>query len=152
MAHAAIRRAWSARSVTEAREQLRAIEAGSGLSTPALSPPFARVSTKRSRPWPLGVTGALYRTLCSTNPIENLQGTLKRVAKRVQAVAWRFHSPALGSNCSDRGGEARRSATDLAPAARSTIGNPAATVTLFNGGRDIAGRQQLMQSTGKSSS
>ena len=39
------------------------------------------------------MTGALYRTLCSTNPIENLQGTLKRVAKRVKR--WRGGSMAL---------------------------------------------------------
>jgi transposase-like protein len=41
----------------------------------------------------LGAKGALYRTLCSTNPIENLQGALKRVAKRVKR--WRGGSMAL---------------------------------------------------------
>jgi len=41
----------------------------------------------------LGVKGALHRTLCSTNPIENLQGAIKRVTKRVKR--WRGGSMAL---------------------------------------------------------
>ena len=41
----------------------------------------------------LGVQGALYRTLRSTNPIENLNGTLKRVARNVKR--WRSGSMAI---------------------------------------------------------
>jgi len=41
----------------------------------------------------LGITGALARTLSSTNPIENLQGTLKRVSRNV--TRWRSGGMAL---------------------------------------------------------
>ncbi len=41
----------------------------------------------------LGITGALARTLSTTNPIENLQGTLKRVSRNV--TRWRSGGMAL---------------------------------------------------------
>lgn len=48
----------------------------------------------------LGASGALYKTLCSTNPIENLQGTIKRVTRNVKrwrngAMAFRWAITAL---------------------------------------------------------
>lgn len=41
----------------------------------------------------LGVTGALYRTLRTTNPVENLQGTIRRVTRNVRR--WRGGSMAI---------------------------------------------------------
>jgi transposase-like protein len=41
----------------------------------------------------LGIRGALYRSLRSTNPIENLQGSIKSLTRRVKR--WRSGSMAL---------------------------------------------------------
>ena len=41
----------------------------------------------------LGVVGALHRTLATTNPIENLQGTIRRISRNVKR--WRGGAMAL---------------------------------------------------------
>jgi transposase-like protein len=90
---AALRRAWSADSEAQGRQQLEALasklEAHHPGAVSALREGFDETLTLLA----LGAKGALYRTLCSTNPIENLQGALKRVAKRVKR--WRGGSMAL---------------------------------------------------------
>jgi transposase-like protein len=41
----------------------------------------------------LGIDGALHQTLCSTNPIDNLQGAIKRIVRNVKR--WRGGTMAL---------------------------------------------------------
>jgi putative transposase len=90
---AALRKAWSADSQAQGRQQLEAIasrlEAHHPGAVAALHEGLEETLTLLA----LGAKGALHRTLCSTNPIENLQGALKRVAKRVKR--WRGGSMAL---------------------------------------------------------
>jgi len=90
---AALRRAWSSESETTAREQLQAIEKRLELHHPGAVAALREGLDETLTLLGLGTRGALYRTLCSTNPIENLQGSLKRVAKRVKR--WRSGSMAL---------------------------------------------------------
>jgi putative transposase len=90
---AALRAAWSAASEGEARTQLQAIERRLESHHPGAVAALREGLDETLTLLTLGVKGALYRTLCSTNPIENLQGTLKRVAKRVKR--WRGGSMVL---------------------------------------------------------
>lgn len=84
---AALRQAWSSATEAEARRRLhelaRELEAQHPGAASSLREGLEETLTILS----LGVTGALQRTLCSTNPIENLQGLLKRVARNVKR--WR---------------------------------------------------------------
>jgi putative transposase len=90
---AALRKAWSASSEPEARKQLEAIERRLESQHPGAVGALREGLDETLTLLSLGVKGALYRTLRSTNPIENLQGALKRVAKRVKR--WRGGSMAL---------------------------------------------------------
>jgi len=90
---AALRRAWSAESEAAAREQLQAIEKRLESQHPGAAAALREGLDESLTLLVLGAKGALYRTLCSTNPIENLQGSLKRVARRVKR--WRGGSMAL---------------------------------------------------------
>lgn len=90
---AALRKAWSANSEHEARKQLAAIERRFESQHPGAVGALREGLDETLTLLTLGAKGALYRTLCSTNPIENLQGSLKRVAKRVRR--WRGGSMAL---------------------------------------------------------
>lgn len=90
---AALRKAWSADSEGDARKQLAAIESRLELQHPGAVAALREGLDETLTLLRLGVTGALHRTLCSTNPIENLQGALKRAARRVKR--WRGGSMAL---------------------------------------------------------
>lgn len=90
---ASLRRAWSADSEAEARKQLSAIEGRLAAQHPGAVSALREGLDETLTLLALGVKGTLYRTLSSTNPIENLQGSLKRVAKRVKR--WRGGSMAL---------------------------------------------------------
>lgn len=90
---AALRKAWSADSGPEARKQLEAIERRLESQHPGAVAALREGLDETLTLLTLCAKGALYRTLCSTNPIENLQGALKRVAKRVKR--WRGGSMAL---------------------------------------------------------
>ena len=90
---AALRNAWSADSEPDARQQLEAIERRIESQHPGAVAALREGLDETLTLLTLGAKGALYRTLCSTNPIENLQGALKRVAKRVKR--WRGGSMAL---------------------------------------------------------
>jgi transposase-like protein len=90
---AALRKAWSADSEPEARKQLEAIERRLESQHPGAVAALREGLDETLTLLTLCAKGALYRTLCSTNPIENLQGALKRVAKRVKR--WRGGSMAL---------------------------------------------------------
>lgn len=90
---AALRAAWSATSTADARKQLDAIGSRLEAQHPGAVAALREGLDETLTLVTLGVKGALYRTLCSTNPIENLQGALKRAAKRVKR--WRGGSMAL---------------------------------------------------------
>jgi putative transposase len=90
---AALNKAWSADSEPEARRQLRAIEARLESQHPGALGALREGLDETLTLLTLGTKGALHRTLRSTNPIENLQGLLKRVARRVKR--WRGGSMAL---------------------------------------------------------
>jgi transposase len=90
---AALRKAWSADSEADARKQLAAVESRLELQHPGAVAALREGLDETLTLLRLGVTGALHRTLCSTNPIENLQGALKRAARRVKR--WRGGSMAL---------------------------------------------------------
>jgi transposase-like protein len=90
---AALRKAWSADSEPEGRQQLEAIERRLESQHPGAVAALREGLDETLTLLTLGAKSALYRTLCSTNPIENLQGALKRVARRVKR--WRGGSMAL---------------------------------------------------------
>jgi putative transposase len=90
---AALRKAWSADSVSEGRQQLDALAGRLEAQHPGAVAALREGLDETLTLLALGAKGALHRTLCSTNPIENLQGALKRVAKRVKR--WRGGSMAL---------------------------------------------------------
>lgn len=90
---AALRKAWSADSESQGRQQLEALASRLEAHHPGAVAALREGLDETLTLLALGVKGALYRTLCSTNPIENLQGALKRVAKRVKR--WRGGSMAL---------------------------------------------------------
>jgi putative transposase len=90
---AALRKAWSADSMAEGRQQLDVLAGRLETQHPGAVAALREGLDETLTLLALGAKGALYRTLCSTNPIENLQGALKRVAKRVKR--WRGGSMAL---------------------------------------------------------
>jgi putative transposase len=90
---AALRKAWSADSEREGRQQLDTIASKLESQHPGAVAALREGIDETLTLIALGAKGALCRTLCSTNPIENLQGALKRVAKRVKR--WRGGSMAL---------------------------------------------------------
>lgn len=90
---AALRRAWSAGSASEGRQQLEALACRLDAQHPGAAAALREGLDETVTLLALGVKGALYRTLCSTNPIENLQGAIKRIARRVKR--WRGGSMAL---------------------------------------------------------
>ena len=89
---AKMRKAWEAASVDRARTMLEDLARTLG------DHPGAAASVREGLDdtltlMKLGLTGALYRTLRTTNPIENLQGTIRQVTGNVRR--WRDGSMAL---------------------------------------------------------
>jgi len=98
-ARAKMRKAWESASTDTARSILE------GLARSLGDHPSAAASVREGLEntltlLKLGVTGALYRTLRTTNPIENLQGTIRQVTRNVRrwrdgAMAVRWVAAAL---------------------------------------------------------
>jgi transposase-like protein len=84
---AAIRRAWSADTVARAKEQLRNLAAQLRADHPGASGSIEEGLDETLTIIALGVVGSLHQTLRSTNPIENMQGTIRRVTRNVKR--WR---------------------------------------------------------------
>jgi len=84
---AAIRRAWSASTVGRAREQLRTLATQVRADHPGASASIEEGLDETLTVIALGVVGSLHQTLRSTNPIENMQGTIRRVTGNVKR--WR---------------------------------------------------------------
>jgi transposase-like protein len=90
---AVVRRAWDAPTEAKAKKQLKQLakqleEPHPGAAGSVLEGLEETLTLHR-----LGIQGALYRTLRSTNPIENIQGTVKSVARNVKQ--WRSGAMAL---------------------------------------------------------
>lgn len=90
---AAIRRAWSATTVARAREQLRTLAAQLRADHPGAAASIEEGLDETLTVIALGVVGSLHQTLRSTNPIENMQGTIRRVTRNVKR--WRDGSMVL---------------------------------------------------------
>ena len=90
---AAIRRAWSATTVARAREQLRTLAAQLRADHPGASGSIEEGLDETLTLIGLGIVGSLHQTLRSTNPIENLQGTIRRITRNVKR--WRDGSMVL---------------------------------------------------------
>lgn len=90
---AAIRRAWSANTVTRAKEQLRTLATQLRADHPGASASIEEGLDETLTVIALGVVGSLHQTLRSTNPIENMQGTIRRVTRNVKR--WRDGSMVL---------------------------------------------------------
>lgn len=90
---AAIRRAWSATTVARAKEQLRTLAAQLRADHPGASGSIEEGLDETLTVIGLGVVGSLHQTLRSTNPIENLQGTIRRITRNVKR--WRNGSMVL---------------------------------------------------------
>jgi transposase-like protein len=89
---AALHRAWSAPTVARGRELLRNLEAQLRMEHPGAASSIEEGLEETLTLIALGVVGALLRTLATTNPIENLQGTIRRVSRNVKR--WRGGSMA----------------------------------------------------------
>jgi len=91
---AAMNRAWQAETKTQGQKRLEAL-----VDQLATDHPGAAASLREGLEETLTLTalglvkGPLLQTLCTTNPIENLQGTLKKIARNVKR--WRGGSMAL---------------------------------------------------------
>jgi len=90
---AAIRRAWSVTTVGRAREQLRTLATQLRADHPGASASIDEGLDETLTVIALGVVGSLHQTLRSTNPIENMQGTIRRVTRNVKR--WRDGSMVL---------------------------------------------------------
>ena len=86
-ARAALRRAWSAATVERARDLLRTLAGRLHGEHPGAANSIEEGLDETLTLIRLGIVGALHQTLHSTNPIENLQGSIRRVTGRVKR--WR---------------------------------------------------------------
>jgi len=89
---AALRKAYASETAAQAKRRL--LELGRNLEAHEGAAASIREGLEETLTLlALGITGALARTLSTTNPIENLQGTLKRVSHNV--TRWRSGRMAL---------------------------------------------------------
>ena len=84
---AAMKRAWAHDDEDKARAQLKRLASQLDDDCPGAASALREGLDETLTLIGLGVSGTLHRTLCSTNPIENLQGTIKRVTRNVKR--WR---------------------------------------------------------------
>ena len=88
-----MRKAWAQDSVETARSKLNDLADQLEADHPGGASSIREGLEETLTLIALGVNGSLLRTLCSTNPIENIQGTLQRVARNVKR--WRGGAMAL---------------------------------------------------------
>ncbi len=84
---AALRKAWAAETADGAKRRIEGLAARFEEMHPGAAASLLEGLDETLTLHKLGLKGALYRTLRSTNLIENLQGSLKRIARRV--TRWR---------------------------------------------------------------
>lgn len=88
-----LRKAWSETSVMKARGRLHTLAEALEDSYPSAAASVREGLDETLTLVDLGAVGTLHRSLRSTNPIENLQESIKRVARRVKR--WQSGSMAL---------------------------------------------------------
>ena len=88
-----LRRAWSSESAAAGARKLRGLARQLDASHPGAAASVREGLEETLTVVELAVRGRLYETLCSTNPIENLQGLLKQMAHNVRC--WRGGSMVL---------------------------------------------------------
>jgi putative transposase len=86
-AKSAMRRAWKAGTVGQARERLKNLAAQLETDHPDAAASMREGLEETLTVIALGLGGALHLTLRSTNPIENLQGAIKKIVRNVKR--WR---------------------------------------------------------------
>lgn len=97
---AVIRRAWAAETADKARKKLKNLASQLDETHPGAAASLREGLEETATVLDLGLGGWLLKTLCSTNPIENLQGSLRRVTRNVKrwrggAMAQRWGATAL---------------------------------------------------------
>jgi putative transposase len=90
---ATMRKAWRAGTVAKARLRLTHLAEQLDAEHPDAAASVREGLEETLTLLRLGIGGALHQTLCSTNPIENLQGAIKRIVRNVKR--WRGGSMAL---------------------------------------------------------
>jgi transposase-like protein len=90
---AAIAKAWSADNVAAARRQLKSLAHQLKGMHPGAAASLEEGLEETLTIISLGISGTLADSLCSTNPIENLNGSMKKIARNVKR--WRGGSMAL---------------------------------------------------------
>ena len=90
---AAMRKAWRSETVAKARHRLEHLAEQLSTEHPDAAASVREGLEETLTLLRLGIGGALHKTLCSTNPIENLQGAIKRIVRNVKR--WRGGSMAL---------------------------------------------------------
>lgn len=90
---ATMRKAWRSGTVATARQRLTSLAEQLDTEHPDAAASVREGLEDTLTLLRLGVGGALHKTLCSTNPIENLQGAIKRIVRNVKR--WRGGSMAL---------------------------------------------------------
>jgi transposase-like protein len=112
----ALRQAWSASSAELARRQLERLATSLEAEHPGAAASIQEGLDETLTLLDLGIEGALYRTLCSTNPIENLNGTVAHYTKNVK----RWRGGLRGSRPRPSAGSCSRPAS----ASRSSCSGP----------------------------
>lgn len=84
---AAIAKAWSADTVAAARRELKSLAHQLKGTHPGAASSLEEGLEETLTIISLGITGNLADSLCSTNPIENLNGSMKKIARNVKR--WR---------------------------------------------------------------
>ena len=105
----ALREAWDCADATLARKQLERLAGSLARQHPGAAASLREGMQETLTAQQMGITGALYRTLRTTNPIENLNGLVARYTRNVKN--WRDGSMVLrwiASALSDASGRFRR--------------------------------------------
>ena len=84
---AAIRRTWVAETADKARRKLKDLASQLDETHPGAAASLREGLEETVTVLDLGLEGCLLKTLCSTNPIENLNGCLRRLTRNVKR--WR---------------------------------------------------------------
>ncbi len=80
----ALRDAWSASDADQARRQLQRLASSLQARHPGAAASLREGLEETVTAQDLGISGALYRTLRTTNPIENLNGSVARYCRNVK--------------------------------------------------------------------
>jgi transposase-like protein len=125
-AHASVKRAlkdaWSASDADLARKQLSRLASSLQAKHPEAAASLREGLDETLTAQALGITGALYRTLCTTNPIESLNGSVAHYCRNVKRWGDGQMVLRLGGQRAQRRGHANAQAAGLRPDAHPLEG------------------------------